>query len=248
MDESSISKTRLHDEHSGMPSKDKGNYISITQIFMKPLYVINFKAYSESIGFRGLKIARIIDKFARDYKQRVMIAVQPTDIATISKAVKIPVLAEHIDNVEPGAKTGFITLDAVTKAGATGSLVNHSEHRIKPEDIKSVVAKLKANKKISIVCARTPKEGQTLSRFKPDFVAVEPPALIGGNVSVSRARPNLISEGVKLSKVPLLVGAGVKSYEDVTKAIELGAKGVLVASGIVKARNIKSAMRKLTGF
>ena len=68
MDKSSISKTRPHDEHSGMPSKDKDNYISITQIFMKPLYVINFKAYSESSGPRGLKIAKVIDKFAKDYR------------------------------------------------------------------------------------------------------------------------------------------------------------------------------------
>lgn len=215
---------------------------------MKPLYVINFKAYSESIGPRGLKIAKVIDKFAKDHKQRVMIAVQPTDIAIISNAVKIPVLAEYIDNVEPGAKTGFITLEAVTAVGAKGSLVNHSEHRIKSDDIKAIVTRLKAAKKISIVCAGTPKEGQKLSRFKPDFIAIEPPELIGGDISVCKAKPGVISQGVKLSKVPVLIGAGVKSYEDVAKAVELGAKGVLVASGIVKAKNVESAMRKLTGI
>ena len=215
---------------------------------MKPLYIINFKAYQESIGPKGLRIAKIIDKFARDYKQKVMIAVQPTDIATISKAVRIPVLAEYVDNVEPGARTGFVTLEAVTKAGAKGSLVNHSEHRLKPDDIKAIVKRLKAAKKKSIVCARTPKEGQKLSRLKPDFIAVEPPALIGGDISVSKARPGVISQGVKLSKVPVLVGAGVKTYEDVAKAVELGAKGVLVASGIVKAKNTRKAMKTLTGI
>lgn len=215
---------------------------------MKPLYIINFKAYQESIGPKGLRIAKIIDKFARDYKQKVMIAVQPTDIATISKAVRIPVLAEYVDNVEPGARTGFVTLEAVTKAGAKGSLVNHSEHRLKLDDIKAIVKRLKAAKKKSIVCARTPKEGQKLSQLKPDFIAVEPPALIGGDISVSKARPGVISQGVKLSKVPVLVGAGVKTYEDVAKAVELGAKGVLVASGIVKAKNTRKAMKTLTGI
>jgi triosephosphate isomerase len=59
---------------------------------------------------------------------------------------------------------------------------------------------------------------------------------------VSKEKPGLIikaAEAVKSAKnnTKLLCGAGIVSGEDVTKAVELGSKGILVASGIIKAKN-----------
>lgn len=213
---------------------------------MKPLYVINFKAYPQTIGERGLRIAKALDKYAKKTKKRIIIAVQPTDIRMISRAVGIPVYAQHIDPVEPGAKTGHITLEAVLAAGAKGVIINHSENRQDVKFIGEVVKRVKSKKKKVIVCAKDPIEGAKLSKFKPDFIAVEPPKLIGGDVSVSKAKPEIIEKAVKKSSVPVLVGAGVKNYEDVSVAIKLGAKGVLVASGIVKKKNIEGAIKGLT--
>jgi triosephosphate isomerase len=48
-----------------------------------------------------------------------------------------------------------------------------------------------------------------------------------------------------VEKIPVLCGAGVKNGEDVRKAKELGAKGILVASGVVKAENPEEAIRDL---
>ena len=209
------------------------------------VYVINFKAYGETVGERGLGIAKILDRFASETGAKIMVAVQPTDIRMIAKEVSIPVLAEHFDPVEPGAKTGWVTLKAVRAAGASGSLINHSEHRIPKEKIAKAVEMAKGAGKLVIVCARDAKEARELSELKPDYIAVEPPELIGGNISVSRARPELISESVRLSRVPVLVGAGVKTSEDVRKAVELGAKGVLVASGVVKSGDVRKAIEGL---
>jgi len=39
------------------------------------------------------------------------------------------------------------------------------------------------------------------------------------------------------NKTKLLCGAGIVSGEDVSKAVELGSKGILVASGIIKAKD-----------
>ncbi|MBN1275633.1 alpha-hydroxy-acid oxidizing protein, partial [Candidatus Woesearchaeota archaeon] len=87
----------------------------------------------------------------------------------------------------------------------------------------------------------------------PDFIAMEPPELIGGEVSVSEARPGLIGETVAavraVADVPVLVGAGVKDGEDVRKACSLGAEGVLVASGVTKAGDKESVIAGLAdGF
>jgi len=47
----------------------------------------------------------------------------------------------------------------------------------------------------------------------------------------------------------VITGAGIKTTDDVRKAIELGTAGVFVSSGIVKAKNQKKALKEiLAGF
>jgi triosephosphate isomerase len=48
--------------------------------------------------------------------------------------------------------------------------------------------------------------------------------------------------------VPVLCGAGVKTGKDVRRALELGAKGVLLASGVVKAKDPRKALQDLVSF
>jgi triosephosphate isomerase len=84
--------------------------------------------------------------------------------------------------------------------------------------------------------------------LRPNFIAYEPPELIGGDVSVTSAEPSIISDVVKAcnpKNVRVLVGAGVKTSEDARKSIELGADGVLIASGIVKAREPAKALNAI---
>jgi len=66
---------------------------------------------------------------------------------------------------------------------------------------------------------------------------------------VSKADPDIIADTVdrvsSVSDVPVLCGAGITSGEDVEAAKELGAEGVLVASGVVKADSPRDAMLDL---
>ncbi|RLG97457.1 triose-phosphate isomerase, partial [Candidatus Bathyarchaeota archaeon] len=78
--------------------------------------------------------------------------------------------------------------------------------------------------------------------LKPDMIAVEPPELIGTGIPVSKAKPEVVTGTVDLVKrinpnVVILCGAGITSPDDVSAAITLGTEGVLVASGIVKAKD-----------
>ncbi|MFB6077278.1 MAG: triose-phosphate isomerase, partial [Candidatus Nanohaloarchaea archaeon] len=85
--------------------------------------------------------------------------------------------------------------------------------------------------------------------FDPDFVAFEPPELIGGDVSVASAKPELIEAAVENAATTVLTGAGVKDSDDVETALDLGTDGVLVASGVVKADDPAAAMTDLvSGF
>ena len=100
----------------------------------------------------------------------------------------------------------------------------------------------------TVLCTADVEATARGAALRPDYVAVEPPELIGGNISVSTARPEVISDSVAAvagSNVPLLCGAGVKTQVDVTKAMELGAAGILLASGVVKAPKPRIVLEEL---
>lgn len=216
------------------------------------MIVVNFKAYSESAGERGVKIAKICEKVALESKKEIIVCPQTPDLSLISKEVSIPVFSQHIDPVEPGSRTGHITLESV-KRYVSGTLINHSEKRMKIADIDYIAKKCRKNGIKSIVCTNNVSVSMACSVLDPDYIAIEPPELIGGDISVTSASPEIVENAVKNIKkinpsVKVLCGAGIKTGEDVKKAIELGAEGVLLASGVVKAKDPEKVLMDLTHY
>ncbi len=151
---------------------------------------------------------------------------------------KILVLSQHVDCHDAGSTTGYVIAELLKNIGVAGCIVNHSEHRIKPSEIKCVIDKLSKLRLLSVLCVRNIREAKTYAtQIRPDYVAIEPPELIGSGMAVSTHRPELISraaDAIRGSTSQLLCGAGIISGTDVAKAIELGSNGILVASGIIK--------------
>lgn len=201
------------------------------------MIIINLKTYKTLEG--NLKLAKKIEKSSK----KIMIAAQPSDIYLLSRKVKNPILAQHVDPFEPGRNTGYITAKAIKEAGAVGTFLNHSEHKLKLNDIKKTINICKRLKLKTIVFSDNINEGKNLARFKPDYIAIEPRELVAGNVSVSKAKASLIKDSVKQIKCNILVGAGIKSREDVKIAKKLGAKGVLASHNIVKAKNTSKMLK-----
>lgn len=210
--------------------------------------VINLKTYEEATDKKAIKIAKIAKKLEKEAKSKnveIILAGQLIDLKDL-KNEKIKVYSQHIDAFDYGAHTGFVIPRILNKLKIQGSLINHSEHTLKLKDIKSRIDIAKENSLETCVCARTLKDVKKISELKPDFIAVEPKELIGGDISISTAKPQLIEKSVKAANnIPLLVGAGVKNAQDVRKSVELGAMGILVASGVVKAKNIEKAIKDL---
>jgi triosephosphate isomerase len=210
-----------------------------------PLVIVNFKAYAEATGRRAVELARVLSSASEGTGVCVAAAPQTTDLREVAE-VGLPVLAQHVDPLTPGARTGWILPEALKEAGAVGSLVNHSEHPLRPEEIEGCVRRLREVGLVSVVCAGDPELCRRVASFRPDFVAVEPPELIGTGRAVSKVRPEVVSEAVRLVKgvnpsVGVLCGAGISTGEDVRMALELGAEGVLLASSVVKARDWRAA-------
>ncbi len=220
-----------------------------------PVIFINFKTYKESTGKNAIDLAKKAEEVSRQYGVSIVLVVQAIDLHEIANVVRIPVFAQHIDPVVYGSFTGRILPEAVKDAGAIGTVLNHAENKRDNDFLQKAISRAKEVGLNVMVCAESIERAKQIASFaqKPDLIAVEPPELIGGNISVSTAQPGLISNSVNaihsISNIPVIVGAGIKNSDDVRKSIELGSAGVFVASGIIKVQDSRKAIEDLaSGF
>lgn len=217
-----------------------------------PRIVINAKVYPEVTG--GAASLRLAQACMTVAGSGVPVALAPPnfELASLSRhrGLSLPLYAQHVDDISPGVGTGWTTVEAIADAGAKGSILNHAEHKIPHEQVGRTVERLHKAGLVSLVCADSLAEARKLAAFKPRMLAIEPPELIGGDVSVTNADPAIVSEAVKAvgkasPNTKVLCGAGVKTSADVAAARKLGAYGVLLASGVVKAPRPLAALREL---
>ena len=207
---------------------------------LRKTVIINLKHYQIS---SGIHCEHFLSKFiGMDFPEdiRIIFALNPIDFHLAKNFPELEFYAQHVYPTDYGANTGMYSIESLMDFGITGSLLNHSEMRVQEEFISKVMNKSKTMDFPVVICAENNGEADKLSRLTPEFIAYEPPELIGGNMSVTSSKPEIIREVVTncaKSSVPVLVGAGVKNNSDMRKSIELGANGVLVASGIVLAEN-----------
>ena len=215
-----------------------------------PIVILNFKTYLESTGNNALKLAMASEIVAEETGVNIVIAPQSPDIYQLSNEVKIPVFAQHVDAVDAGGHTGSSLIECIKEAGAVGCLINHSEQRMKLADMDVVVKKAQEKGMVSVLCTNNIETSAAASTLKPDFVAIEPPELIGSGIPVSKAEPEIVEGTVDIiheinPKISVLCGAGISTGEDMRAAMDLGAEGVLLASGIIKAKDPKEALLNL---
>ncbi len=215
-----------------------------------PIVILNYKTYLESSGENALELAYALKSASEESGITMVAAPQAADIYRIQDQISLPVFAQHIDPITPGGHTGFNLIETLIEAGISGSLINHSENRMKLADIDEVIQLCKKNDIESCVCTNNIATSKAIATFNPDAVAVEPPELIGSGIPVSQAQPEVVEDSVKRvksinKKIKVLCGAGISTGDDMAAAMDLGADGVLLASGIVKAENPKEALLDL---
>ena len=219
---------------------------------MEKYCIINLKAYEEAFNTNlSLFIAQIekCSDMAKELEVELILCVNSYDLkdaVLISKSCKI--FAQHCDSFSFGSHTGSTPTPILVKLGALGTLISHSEKYLGVDEVMSDFKFANDYHLQTCVCVRDIKRMEELQDAGlKGLIALEPPELIGGDISITTANPQIIRTAKeKLSpQCQLLVGAGVKNKEDVKRALQLGAKGILVASGIVKAPNIELALREL---
>ena len=210
--------------------------------------LVNFKTYLEATGKKAIELAVKLEKVGEETGVKVGVAPQFCDIEQVAANVGMPVFAQHIDPIPPGAFTGHVLAESLSAAGASGTLINHSERNLKLPEIEKSVEHAREVGLTTVVCAGTARLGAAVALLEPDMVAIEPPELIGSGRAVSKERPEIIIESVRRirtvnGQVKILCGAGITTGDDVYAALKLGTQGVLVASGIVKAPTPEAVLR-----
>ena len=215
-----------------------------------PVLILNLKAYPNAVGAGAERIGRDLERLGAAAGVSVALAPAAPDLALLARHLSLPILAQHTDPEAAGARTGSIIAESVAASGARGSLVNHSERSLEVAQISAVVHRLTSLGLVPVVCAPTVAAARRLAALRPPYLAVEPPELIGGDRSVSTARPEVVERAVTAVRgvspgTHVLCGAGVHDRHDVAKALELGSEGILVASAVTKAANPAAAIREL---
>ncbi len=216
---------------------------------MRPLTIIvNLKHYEKSSGARAGDFLKLFRNLSVPDGCEVNFALNPIDIRITADFPQLTFISQHVDPVSYGAHTGHISMESLKGLGIKGSIINHSERRLNPDTIRDTVLRAKEIDFQITVCCESPEEVRQFSSLEPYSIAYEPPELIGGNVSVTTSRPEIIKETAEIchsKSVKLLVGAGIKNRSDVSKSIELGADGVLLASGVVLSNNPLDTLNSL---
>lgn len=215
-----------------------------------PLILVNLKTYTETMGERAVRLAKMAERVARQTGVCIALAPQLSDLHRVATAVKIPIFAQHIDPVQPGRGTGAVLAEAVLEAGAIGTLLNHSERQLLLADLEAALGRAKAVGLKTVVCSNNRTVSCAAAALGPDFIAVEPPELIGTGIPVSQAQPEVVTATVEVIRkmnpsVTPLCGAGISTGKDVAAAIKLGTRGVLLASGVTKAADPEQVLREM---
>lgn len=197
-----------------------------------------------------MKLAKKIER----YLPKAIICPPTIDMEPISQKTKLKIFAQHADAQDSEKATGYNTLKALKKAGASGTLINHSEHPLSISNIYKIIVMSKKLNLKTIVCTpslRNMKMILKIKKAKPYAIAFEDPKLISTVKSITKYNKKEIIKFIKTikkTKIVPLCGAGISTSEDVKEAYKLGCKGVLISSAIANAKNPISLLKKLKDF
>lgn len=211
-----------------------------------PFFVVNPKnfLYGEDL----LQLAKKADALAQKYNIDLLFTAPPIDLMNIVKhCPNLIVTAQHMDEKGIGDTMGSVTAEGLVNIGVKAVVLNHADYQLTISCLMKTINRTKKLGLMTIVCADSISEAKMIATLKPDIVLAEPTKLIGQEeISESEYVESTI-EAIKKVYQDILVeqGAGIRTENDVVKLLRLGADGVGVTSGIIKARDPINMMEKM---
>jgi triosephosphate isomerase (TIM) len=207
-----------------------------------PVLIINLKNYREILGDGALRLVEAAERASDSTGAEIIVAPPVPMLYAIASGARIPVFSQRVDNKDEGKSTGSVIPEELKESRCAGSILNHSESRVPIEIIALLIPRMKKLGLSTCLCAESAAEVSKMASLSPEYLAIEPPELIGTGIAVSKARPEVVSGSVLAAREAgyrgrVLCGAGIVSGEDASAAVRLGAEGILVASSVVKAKD-----------
>ena len=105
-----------------------------------PLIVVNFKTYSTAMAEAADKLGQ---QMANVQTNARMIAVASAfDLSSVSSISGLEVWSQHLDPVGQGSHTGWLEPETAIARGASGTIINHAEHKVSLEHVEKLMAML----------------------------------------------------------------------------------------------------------
>lgn len=206
---------------------------------------LSLKTYPEATGEAVIKLLTAAKTVSEDTGVPIIPCAQATDIYRIKQELGIEVWAQHVDPIDPGRHSGWISPYSVRQAGAAGAVLNHAEHPLEPEVIRQTIIKAREYQLKTLVLCETPQLALQVSAWNPDFIGYEKGALIAGPVAMIDQEEASIKQLAQSLPQPLIVGAGITSAAHVRTTLAAGAVGVILASAFVKTADPGAKLREL---
>lgn len=203
-----------------------------------PFFVVNPKAYL--YGEKTLELARKLDQLAEKYEIDILFTTQFVDAYRVAQETShLVVTVQHMDGLEVGRGMGYILPEALAEAGVEATFLNHAEHPVHVSELVTTMKRADELDILTIVCADSVKEAQTVATLGPDVMVCEPTELIGSGQASDSSYMQETNQAVKQanSNVLVLQAAGISTVEDVRQALESGADGTGGTSGIIGAED-----------
>ncbi len=210
---------------------------------------LSLKTYKQATGDNVIRLLSSVKKISKESGIKIIPIAQATDIYRIKKELDIEVWGQHIDPIDPGRHMGWISAYSIKEAGASGVIINHSEHKLSQELVEKTVLKAKEYNLKTLVIGQTPEMVLAYDQLQIDFISYEKEDNIETGISMVGSERETIKKLVNAVKHPLIIGAGISKKEDIEEVLNLGAKGVILASAFVKAENPEEKLKELvSGF
>ena len=206
---------------------------------------LSLKTYPQSTGASAIKLLKIAQTISQKYKTPIIPCAQATDIYRIKQEMDIEVWAQHIDPIDPGRHSGWISPFSINQAGATGTVLNHAEHPLPQDQIKLAINKAHQYGLKTLVICETVDLAHQVSTWNSDYIAYEKAELIAGPIAMIDQEEASIKQLAQSLPQPLIIGAGITSKEHVKKTLQAGAKGIILASAIVRAKDPQAKLEEL---
>jgi triosephosphate isomerase len=163
--------------------------------------------------------------------------------------------AQHVDGEERGRATGWCPAEVAREAGATGTMLNHAEHKLDPDQLQRTVQQCHRAGLEVLVWANSLDEVEALLASlgdddRPEWIGYEPEELIASaDTSVAKARPELIVSVVEL--VRRLTNGRTKGTTPMRcwaargdrMCTHCGLHAVLVGAGVKDQHDVRAALR-----